>query len=287
MASRLAAVTIVVSSLAWLAGTGMAAAQIAISGGNQRRTFECGGKNVIVSGSMNELTLRGECPRIDITGGGNTISVDQVGRIDITGAGNRVTWARALDGTRPRVSTTGVGNVITRLRTSSEESAEPAPAAPTAGEPADAKQPERGAGATATENPPVDTRADKPPAAKTLPDKGAATAQPPSQPEAAPRATPSPRPGPPIVFLEDEITRTIDCRNRDVDLRGDGNTLTLRGDCGKLLVTGNNNVIEIDSVQAIDTPGNENRITWAKGPSRSGPKITNLGNGNTIRKAGT
>ena len=71
----------------------------------------------------------------------------------------------------------------------------------------------------------------------------------------------------------------------DVTVNGNRNRLTIKATTSTLRVAGNNNRVYVDRVATIDVPGNNNRIEWHVAPPGSPggkPKITNLGNGNTI-----
>ena len=81
--------------------------------------FEAGGVDVAVLDVVmpevdgrEVVTLTGDCPKVTVTGGGNTVSVDRVGEIIVSGADNDVTWGAALDGTTPAITDTSVGNSI-------------------------------------------------------------------------------------------------------------------------------------------------------------------------------
>lgn len=98
---------------------------------------------------------------------------------------------------------------------------------------------------------------------------------------------------------EDGVRRTIDCRGDAIVVTGDRNTLTLRGDCSNLNLSGDENVITAAAITNIGVSGDSNKITvettdalrlsgddndlkWSKTTSGARPKISNTGKRNTI-----
>lgn len=88
-----------------------------------------------------------------------------------------------------------------------------------------------------------------------------------------------------IVIDKNELTKTIRCDGDDVIVRGNQNELTIKGECSSLYVPGNKNIVYVEAVAKIDTPGNKNTVTWEKGIDGKKPSISNLGTDNTIKKA--
>src|SRR5688500_220381 len=80
-----------------------AQATIELAGSGATRTVACANQNVTIGGSQNTIVLTGTCPRLDITGSNNAVSVEAVGRVEITGLSNTVRWQRSLVGDRPAV----------------------------------------------------------------------------------------------------------------------------------------------------------------------------------------
>ena len=85
---------------------------IVLDEGNLVRTIDCRGRNVVVNGGNNKLTLRGECNTLTVTGAGNKITVEEVGAIVTEGNDNEVTWTRGLGGKNPKISNPGKHNII-------------------------------------------------------------------------------------------------------------------------------------------------------------------------------
>ena len=85
-----------------------------------------------------------------------------------------------------------------------------------------------------------------------------------------------------ITIMDNDVRRTIECRDNSIKVLGNNCVLTLRGNCNEINVVGNDNVITAESVAAISTLGNDNKVTYEKGAKGKKPLISNTGNGNTI-----
>ncbi len=230
-----------------------ASAQVAVSQSNLKKSFDCGGKEATIVGSQNELTLTGECPALTVKGSQNTISVEAVGTIRVVGTMNKVTWQRTTIDKGPKISRSGLDNVITQATSLLPGGGDPPPAAAAAKAAPAAKADARKSSASSSS-------------------KGSSSSS--SSTSAAP-----------LVVSDEKSTRTIDCRGRGVSVMGNGNTLTLRGTCRKVDVKGNDNIISVEAVQAIETTGNHNRVTWNRAADGESPSTSDLGNGNAIRRA--
>jgi hypothetical protein len=73
-------------------------------------SYDCTGKDVYVSGSSNQLTLRGTCGALHILGSANNIHGDAFSEISILGSGNIVSYA----GKALAVNNVGSANIVTR-----------------------------------------------------------------------------------------------------------------------------------------------------------------------------
>jgi hypothetical protein len=260
-------------SIAW---TGIAAAQNTLTMSGERRTVACGGDTLRITGQKNTVTVTGECRKVDVSGTGNTVSIESVMAIEVTGTNNRVTWQRALNGDDPRVSVTG-HNTVTRA-----SAPPPPPAAPS--KPSARAKPERepappAAGPVpAAPAPAAPTPADASPAAPAKASSRAAGARrgmtPPATTEAA------------VTVLEDGRDDSIDCRGREVSVLGSRNTLRLRGSCPTVIVSGSDNEVDVDTTQRIRATGDRNRVVWTRViDGATTPRIENTGQQNRISKA--
>jgi hypothetical protein len=87
-----------------------------------------------------------------------------------------------------------------------------------------------------------------------------------------------------VIISEDGITNVIKCDGGDVRIEGDGNTLRLRGECGVVNVSGDRNTLMIEAARSISVMGDGNSVLWERGVAGNAPKISDLGEGNRIRR---
>ncbi|HET7293926.1 MAG TPA: DUF3060 domain-containing protein [Vicinamibacteria bacterium] len=80
-----------------------------------RQAYDCRGGNAAVNGDRNDLSFR-NCSQVAITGDANVVAVRAVQAVQLSGDGNTLTWERAEDGSRPRISDTGTGNSVKAKR---------------------------------------------------------------------------------------------------------------------------------------------------------------------------
>jgi hypothetical protein len=70
-----------------------------------------------------------------------------------------------------------------------------------------------------------------------------------------------------------------------VAISGKRNSLTIRGECSVVEITGSGNKISLESVGSINISGNNNDIRYARAPEgKTKPVIKNKGKANTIRR---
>ena len=89
-------------------------ADVTIDKNNQKRTIDCAGGSVTVSGNENTLVLNGDCSSLKISGNDNTVTAEGVAEIATWGNRNKVTWTRGAGGHPPKISNPGTGNTIKR-----------------------------------------------------------------------------------------------------------------------------------------------------------------------------
>jgi hypothetical protein len=61
-----------------------------------------------------------------------------------------------------------------------------------------------------------------------------------------------------------------------------GNHATVKGSSVRVLVSGNNNTVEIDAADEIHVTGNKNTVSYKKGIKAKAPKVSNPGNNNSV-----
>lgn len=96
-------------------------------------------------------------------------------------------------------------------------------------------------------------------------------------------------PGPPVAEFNNTIndgtfgkTDTLDCADgKGLNIGGSKNTLTVKGTCGSVIIGGDDNKIDFDTVdKELTIAGLNNTVTYRGGD----PNIQDLGTGNTITK---
>lgn len=88
-----------------------------ITGMGRTETHPCApGESFAISGQGHTITLTGDCRSVAVSGQGHRITVEGVGAIVVSGVGNHVKWHHALDGRKPSVQSSGVGNSVKRWR---------------------------------------------------------------------------------------------------------------------------------------------------------------------------
>jgi hypothetical protein len=80
----------------------------------QTLRFDCGSRQVTVSGSTNTITLAGTCGPVSVTGTGNKITVERTPRIATTGHNNEIRWQHGEGDQEPAVRNSGMNNSVRR-----------------------------------------------------------------------------------------------------------------------------------------------------------------------------
>ena len=110
-------------------------AEVDIEGQGETHTIDCSkDAALVVSGAKNTITLTGACKSIEMTGTGNSLTVESVERLEIngtentvaavalsavelTGVKNKVTWKTSpTKRKKPSVSNTGVKNSVKKIK---------------------------------------------------------------------------------------------------------------------------------------------------------------------------
>lgn len=74
--------------------------------------------------------------------------------------------------------------------------------------------------------------------------------------------------------------RTIECGDHDVSVSGVDNTVVVTGHCNLVDVSGVGNTVVLDSADAIDVSGLNNKVTFHSGT----PRLSNSGLNNTLNR---
>jgi Protein of unknown function (DUF3060) len=101
------------ASSALIAATGIAS----VNGVEQTTTINCKGGPASVSGVDNKVTFIGDCNSLFVDGTDNEVRINLSASANVTvkGVDNRIYWT-APKGTKPRVKTSGVDNVVLRVK---------------------------------------------------------------------------------------------------------------------------------------------------------------------------
>ena len=85
------------------------------AGSNGNFAGNCGGRDAMLSGSGNTVTIRGSCTIFQIAGHDNRVLIDMApnGTINVYGHDNRVSWTGPGE---VEVNTVGPNNIVTRMR---------------------------------------------------------------------------------------------------------------------------------------------------------------------------
>ncbi|MBL8918302.1 MAG: DUF3060 domain-containing protein [Myxococcaceae bacterium] len=81
-------------------------------------------------------------------------------------------------------------------------------------------------------------------------------------------------------------TETHACtQNEDVEINGQGHTITLTGPCRSVAVNGQGNTVATDVAASIAANGMSNTVTWKQAATGKKPKISIGGMGNSVTQA--
>jgi hypothetical protein len=265
-------------------------ATIEVNSAGASRTIDCRGQRVVVNGTGNNVMLLGECPSVEINGMNQKVKIEIAGSIEVNGMGNKVIWSEALRGSRPNVENNGMNNSVRQgavgsggkasssRKTGGKQDVTITSGGETVGISASTDEDDEAATTISSGGESVDISVKERKGRKKVNIGGVAI-------ETGGGSASISSVGEQIVIDDNDLTKTIECDGDDVKVDGNDNTLRLRGECGKVFVNGNRNMMKIEAVVSISALGNENDITWERGVGRNAPKISDLGNDNSIRKS--
>ena len=87
-----------------------------------------------------------------------------------------------------------------------------------------------------------------------------------------------------VNFAGNEASFAGDCGGEEASLAGNGNTVTIRGDCRALQIAGDCNRVLVDMAAngSIKVYGSNNQVSWS---SKGEVEITAAGPGNMVSRA--
>ena len=269
-----------------------------VEGMSQRLTVACGSEGAKVQGMGNTVTLTGPCSTVLVEGSDNTVHIASLGRLTVAGMNNKVYWTAGIDGAAPKITKEGIGNTVSQKTPADTgaPAARPQTTAPSSGSgtaAATATTPTSSAAATAKPGNPTLAvgSGDKKVSMGASGDGASMSARrgepAPARPASSARgssgaaATGS---GLPILVPTNQQVKTMDCDGRAVSVQGNGNRLTLRGQCGPVTVGGNENILDVGATTRIDTSGNRNVVRYRELVNDKAPVVTSGGTGNRVSK---
>jgi hypothetical protein len=271
-----------------------------VEGISQRLTLACASGGAHVQGSGNTVTLTGPCESVLVEGQNNTVHIATLGSVKVAGMGNKVYWSAGIGGATPKVTKEGMGNTVERKAPADTDApaAKPQTTTPSTGSGtagATASSPTSTAAATAKPGNPTLTvgSGDRKVAMGASGDGASMSAKrgdpAPAKPAASSARSASTAPatgsGLPILVPTNQQVKTMDCDGRAVSVQGNGNRLTLKGQCGPVTVGGNENILDIGSTTRIDTSGNRNVVKYRELVNDKAPVVTSGGSGNRVSRA--
>jgi Protein of unknown function (DUF3060) len=89
--------------------------EVSISGSSSTFTLTGACTTVSIAGSSNKVTIESS-EKVAVTGSTNEVSVDATNKISVLGTSNKVAWKKAIKGKKPKISSTGVGNKVSKAK---------------------------------------------------------------------------------------------------------------------------------------------------------------------------
>lgn len=88
--------------------------RIEVSGNGHQRSFACDGRRAVIEGTDNVITFTGVCAGLDISGTGNSVTIQLVPKapLSVEGVNNSVRWQSTAE---PRKKVSGVNNRIVKV----------------------------------------------------------------------------------------------------------------------------------------------------------------------------
>ena len=106
----LATVTSVPILFAYNAGADPAKEEVMAS--DVKQSYQGEGRHFEITGNNDEITISGDCSKVEVVGHDNKISLVAVGVIQVMGENNLITYHRGLNSPKPKIDTTGENNKV-------------------------------------------------------------------------------------------------------------------------------------------------------------------------------
>jgi hypothetical protein len=216
------------------------------AGQGATKSRECADGVTRVDGVGERLRLTGECSSVVVSGSGNRVTIERTASINVSGMNNTVEWEESLEGDKPKVISSGIGNSVTRAK------------------------------ATAAARAPKGDRA-----APATPDASGTTRKPTTPTAPRPQAAPGER----LRISQSGQTLEMACENRAVSISGNTNTVVLTGTCGQVGISGTGNKVSVERTPRIVVTGHGNEVTWQQGAGDAKPAVRDSGARNVVRQS--
>jgi hypothetical protein len=79
-------------------------------GSNQATVINADGKPEMITGSNNNIRIKGDCSNLRVFGSNNYVSVEKVGQIEMAGSNNRIEYVSGMDTSQPKITNFGADN---------------------------------------------------------------------------------------------------------------------------------------------------------------------------------
>jgi hypothetical protein len=79
---------------------------------NEKVNYKGEGRHFEITGNDDEVTIAGDCSKVEVLGHNNKINLDAVGIITLVGNNNLVTYRQGLNGAHPTIETVGENNKV-------------------------------------------------------------------------------------------------------------------------------------------------------------------------------
>ncbi len=93
---------------------------LVIKESKEAQVFNAEGQDVTVNGNHNQVSIKGTCHALTVSGSNNVIQVASVASIALSGTDNEVTWGTASGGEKPQITDLGKNNRVSHAAAKSE-----------------------------------------------------------------------------------------------------------------------------------------------------------------------
>ena len=88
------------------------AAKVEVMTSDQKVNYKGEGRHFEITGNSDQITIAGNCSKVEVLGHNNTITLDTVANITLVGNNNLVTYRQGPNGGQPQIETVGENNQV-------------------------------------------------------------------------------------------------------------------------------------------------------------------------------